>query len=58
MKESVILSTNEKILVSIGTKHMQNSEKPLGIKIDSKLNFMGQIGKICIKSQCQIQCFD
>ena len=48
MKKSVILSTNENILVNIGIEQMQNSEK---------LNFTVQIGRICIKSQCQFKCF-
>ena len=39
MAESVISSTNENVLVNIGTVQMQNIEKLSGIKIDSKLNF-------------------
>ena len=39
MKRSVTLSTNENVLVNIGIEQMQNSEKLLEIKIDSKLNF-------------------
>ena len=37
----VLLSTNENVLVSIGTIQIQNSssEKLLGIKSNSKLNF-------------------
>ena len=49
MKKSVLLLTNANVLVNIGTEQLQNSEKLLGIKIDSKLNFKGQIGGICIK---------
>ena len=37
---------------------MQNNKNLLGIKIDSKLNFEDQIGRICTKSQFQIKCFD
>ena len=56
MQKSVILSTNENVLVNIGTKQMQNSsENLLGIKIDPKQNFKDQIGRICTKSQCQIK---
>ena len=39
-------------------KQMKNSEKRLGIKINSKLTFEDQIGRICIKSQCRAKCFD
>ena len=39
MKRSVTLSTNENVLVNIGIEQMQNNEKLLEIKIDSKLNF-------------------
>ena len=46
-EKSVLLSTNENILVNIGVEQMQNSEK---------LNFTDQIGRICIKSQCQFKC--
>lgn len=41
---------------NIGSKQMQNSEKILGIKIDSKSNFKDQ--RICTKCRCQIKCFD
>ena len=37
---------------------MQNSEKLLGIKIDSKLNFKDKLVRTCIQSQCQIKCFE
>ena len=39
MKRSVTLSTNENVLVNIVIEQMQNNEKLLEIKIDSKLNF-------------------
>ena len=39
MKKSVILSTKENVLVNIGKEQMQNSQKLVGDKIDSKLNF-------------------
>ena len=39
MKRSVTLSTNENVLVNIGIEQIQNNEKLLEIKIDSKLNF-------------------
>ena len=58
MKKSAILSTNENLLANIGTEQILNSKKLLGIKIDFKLNFKDQIGRICIKTQCQIKCFD
>ena len=37
---------------------MQNSEKLLGIKIDSKLNFKDKLVRTCIQSQYQIKCFE
>ena len=58
MKKNVILSTNENVFVNIGTEQMQNSEKLLGIKIDSKLNFKDKLVRTCIQSQCQIKCFE
>ena len=38
MKKSVTISTNENVLVDIGTEQLKNSGKLLGIKINSKLN--------------------
>ena len=58
LKKNVILSTNENVFVNIGTEQMQNSEKLLGIKIDSKLNFKDKLVRTCIQSQCQIKCFE
>ena len=45
----VLFSTNENVFIDIGTVQIQNSssEKLLGTKIDSKLNFKGLIGSIC-----------
>ena len=58
MKKNVILWTNENVFVNIGTEQMQNSEKLLGIKIDSKLNFKDKLVRTCIQSQYQIKCFE
>ena len=58
MNNSIILSINKNIFVNTGTKQMQNSEKLLVIKIDSKLNFKDHIGRKCTKCQCQIRWFD
>ena len=57
MKKSVILSTNENVLVNVGTEQLKNSKKLLRIKIDSKLKFKDQLSRICIKSQCRTKCF-
>ena len=54
IKKSAILSINENVLVNIGKEQMQNNEKLLGIKIDSKLDFKDKIGRMCTKSHCQI----
>ena len=51
MKKSVLLLTNANVLVNIGTEQLQNSEKLLGIKIDSKLNFKDQLGGMHKKKQ-------
>ena len=58
MKKSVILTSNENALINVGTKQMQNCEKLLGIKINSKLTFKNHIVRIYRKSQCQIKYFD
>ena len=39
MKKSVILSTNNNVLASIGTGHMQNGKKYQESKLISKINF-------------------
>lgn len=50
--------TNENILVDIDTEQMQGSQKLLGMKIDSKLDFEDHIGRICTKKQCEIKWID
>ena len=52
----VLLSTNENLLVNIGTAQIQNSssEKLLGTKIDSKLNFKDHIRSICKKASVKL----
>ena len=55
----LLLSTNENVLVNIGTGQIQNSgsKKILGIKIDYKLNFK-DTRKHIQKIKRKIKCFD
>ena len=55
-KSRVLLSTNQNVLLNIGTVKIQNSssEKLLGIKIDSKLNFKDLLGSICKKASTKL----
>ena len=48
----VVLSTHKDMHVRIGTSHIKNScsEKLLGVKIDSDLNFEEHISSICKKT--------
>ena len=48
-KYHVLLSTDKNVLVNIGTAQILNSssEKPLGVKIDGKLNFKGHEVSFC-----------
>ena len=57
---SCFIINNDNLPVNIGTAQMQisSSEKLLGTKIDSKLNFKHSIGSIYKKRECQIKCFD
>ena len=45
----VLLSTDKNVLVNIDTAQILNSsfEKPLGVKIDGKLNFKGHEVSFC-----------
>ena len=49
---SSLPSTDENVLVYIGTGQIQNSssEKLLGVKIDCKINFKDHRGSICKKT--------
>jgi len=52
----IVLSTHENVHVNIGTSQIKNShsEKLLGIKIDSDLNFEEHISSICKKASAKL----
>ena len=52
----VLLSTDQKLHVNIGTSQIENStcEKLLGVNIDSKLSFEKHLNIICGKARAKI----
>ena len=53
----VLLSTDQQVLVNLGTAQIKNSqyEKLLGVKIDTKLNFKTHIQQICGKANAKLK---